>query len=121
GHANQFTGQWQYKWAPHIDTSFRYDQTFAHLKEGNFAARLFSVRFNYAFNPLLTLSNLAQYDNDSNNVGLQSRIRWILRPGREIFLVFNQGWIREDDGLGSIRYRAADRSIAAKAQYTLRF
>jgi hypothetical protein len=121
GHADQIVGQWQYKWAPHIDTSFRYDQTFARLKEGNFAARIFSLRFNYAFTPLLTLSNLAQFDNDSNNLGWQSRVRWILRPGREIFFVFNQGWIREQDETGAIGFRAADRGIAAKAQYTLRF
>ncbi len=61
------------------------------------------------------------YDNDSRNVGLQSRIRGIPRPGREIFLVFNQGWIREDDGMGSTHLRAAGRGVAAKAQYTLRF
>lgn len=121
GRADQLSGQFQYKWAPHLDTSFRYDQTFARLKEGNFAARIFSLRANYSFTPLLTLSNLAQFDNDSKNLGWQSRIRWILRPGREIFLVFNQGWIREDDGTGSTRFRAADRGLAAKAQYTLRF
>jgi hypothetical protein len=70
---------------------------------------------------LLTLSNLAQFDNDSNNLGGQSRVRWILRPGREIFLVFNRGWIREQDETGAIGFRAADHGIAAKAQYTLRF
>jgi hypothetical protein len=121
GHADQLTGQFQYKWAPHLDTIFRYDQTFARLQEGNFAARIFSLRANYSFSPLLTLSNLAQYDNDSKNLGWQSRIRWILQPGREIFLVFNQGWIRERDSSDSIHFRAADRGFAAKAQYTFRF
>jgi hypothetical protein len=35
--------------------------------------------------------------------------------------VFNQGWIREEDSTGTTQFRAADRGIAAKAQYTLRF
>lgn len=121
GRADQITGQFQYKLAPHMDTSFRYDQTFARLKEGNFAARIFSIRANYSFSPLLTLSNLAQYDNDSKNLGWQSRIRWILRPGREIFLVLNQGWVREEDDTGIRRFRASGSGVAAKAQYTLRF
>ena len=121
GRADQISGQLQYKWAPHLETSFRYDQTFARLPEGNFVARIFSIRVNYSFSPLLTLSNLAQYDNDSKNLAWQSRIRWIIRPGREIFLVINQGWIRETDTAGSTTFRAADRGIAAKAQYTLRF
>jgi len=121
GRADQITGQFQYKWAPHVDTSFRYDQTFARLKEGNFAARIFSLRANYAFSPFLTLSNLAQYDNDSKNFGWQSRVRWILRPGREIFLVVNHGWIREVDADGLTHFRTSGRGVAAKAQYTLRF
>jgi hypothetical protein len=121
GRADQISGQIQYKLAPHLDTSFRYDQTFARLKEGSFAARIFSVRVNYSFNPLLTVSNEAQYDNDSKGLGWQSRIRWILRPGREVFFVFNQGWLREEDGAGSMRFRTASRGFATKAQYTLRF
>jgi hypothetical protein len=121
GRADQISGQFQYKWAPHLDTSFRYDQTFARLKEGVFAARIFSLRANYSFTPFLTIFNLAQYDNDTKNLGWQSRVRWILRPGREIFLVFNQGWIRELNEAGSVRFREADRGFATKAQYTLRF
>lgn len=121
GKADQLTGQFQYKWAPHVDTSFRYDQTFARLKEGDFTARIFTLRSNYSFSPLLAVSNLAQYDNDSKNVGWQSRVRWILQPGREIFLVFNLGWVREVDSTGETHFRAADRGVAAKAQYTLRF
>jgi len=121
GHADQLIGTLQYKVGAHLEASFRYDQTFAKLQEGNFAARIFSLRLNYSVTPFFTISNLAQYDNDSKNLGWQSRIRWILRPGREIFLVFNQGWIREADASRQIQYRAADRGVAAKMQYTFRF
>jgi hypothetical protein len=121
GRADEVSGRFQYNWAPHIEARFSYDQTFARLPEGNFVARIFTLRGNYSFSPMLTLFNLVQYDNDSNNLSWQSRVRWILQPGREIFLVFNQGWIREEDSLGSIRLRAADSGIAAKAQYTFRF
>ncbi len=120
GRADQWTGMFQYKLAPHVESSLRYDQTFSRLKEGRFVARIFSLRANYSVTPFLTFFNLAQFDNDSQNLGWQSRVRWIVRPGRELFLVFNQGWIRETDFEGT-RFRAAGRGFAAKAQYTLRF
>jgi hypothetical protein len=59
--------------------------------------------------------------NSSLIVLLASLALWILRPGREIFVVFNQGWIRELDASGRVQYRAADRGVSAKMQYTLRF
>jgi hypothetical protein len=34
----------------------------------------------------------ARVDNRSDDVGLNSRIRWTWRPGNDVFLVWNQGW-----------------------------
>jgi hypothetical protein len=64
-----------------------------------------------------------QYDNLSRNLGWQSRVRWILQPGRDVFFVLNQGWIQErpDDGLGTYRFHVQDRKISSKFQYTFRF
>jgi hypothetical protein len=66
--------------------------------------------------PTLTLFNLVQFDNESD----KARVRWILRPGREIFVVFNQGWIRASDGTDGRSFHPGDRSLAAMAQYTIR-
>ncbi len=119
GRANELFGSIQYKVAPHFQAQLGYNQTFATLPEGNFVARIFTLRADYSVSPLLTFSNLIQYDNDSKNLGWQTRARWIIRPGREIFIVFNQGWIKED---GIERgFRAADRTVSVKAQHTFRF
>jgi len=64
---------------------------------------------------------IASKSNDSKNLGWQSRVRWILRPGREVFFVVNHGWIREVDADGVTHFRTSGRGVAAKAQYTLRF
>jgi hypothetical protein len=94
------------------------NQTFARLKEGNFIARIYSLRANYSFTPFLTLYNLVQYDNGSRNLGWQSRLRWILKPGNDIFLVFNQGWIQDEEN--DFRFRMTDRKLSFKIQYTFR-
>jgi hypothetical protein len=119
GHAHQFSTSFEYKVAPHFLMSAGWDQTFARLKEGNFVARVFTIRANYSVNPYLTLFNLIQFDSESKNLGWQSRVRWILRPGNELFLVFNQGWLQ--DPRGGFGFRAVETKLSGKFQYTFRF
>jgi hypothetical protein len=95
------------------------DYTFARLPQGNFVARIYTTQISYAASPFLSFSNLIQYDNQSRNLGWQSRIRWILRPGNDIFFVFNQGWVQ--DPAHNYRFAAQDRKVSAKLQYTFRF
>ncbi len=107
----------EFRIAPHFQMSFDTEQTFVRLREGNFVARVFSLRADYSVSPFLTFFNLVQYDNESRDLGWQSRVRWILRPGNEVFLVFNQGWLRRPDG----SFRSASTGLAGKLQYTFRF
>ncbi len=118
GHADQISGTFSYKIAPHFQASLGWNQTFAHLKEGNFVARIYSLRADYSFTPFLTLYNLVQFDNGSKNLGWQSRLRWILKPGSDIFMVFNQGWIQDERN--DFRFRMTDRKLSFKIQYTFR-
>ena len=59
-----------------------------------------------------------QYDSESRLLGAQSRFRWILRPGNDLFLVVNRGWEkRAVDG----NYIPTFDQGSAKLQYTFRF
>ena len=58
-----------------------------------------------------------QYDTDSANIGLQSRLRWILKPGNEFFIVLNHAW--QQDTLD--RFIAAQTQFRVKLNYTFRF
>jgi hypothetical protein len=119
GHANQLETGFQYKVAPHFQTSLTLEQTFARLKEGNFVARVFVFRADYSVSPLLTFFNLVQFDNETRNLGWQSRVRWILRPGNDVFLVFSQGWL-QDEAHG-LSFHPTETKLAGKVQYTFRF
>ena len=110
-----------YKIPPRFNISFSTNQTFAQLPEGNFTARILSGIVNYSASPFLTFSNLIQYDNRSRNMSWQSRARWTLRPGNDVFFVLGQGWIRETTTLGADRFRALDTKVSTKVQYTARF
>ena len=68
--------------------------------------------------PRLSFFNLVQYDNRSRNLGWQSRVRWTQQPGNDLFLAFQQGWIHD---AGERTFRAEDRKLSAKVQYSIRF
>ncbi len=119
GHADEVNTAFQYKIAPRFQAILALRQTFARLKEGNFVARVYSLRVDYSVSPYLTFFNLIQFDNESRNMGWQSRVRWILQPGNEVFLVFNQGWLQDDHG--GLNFRAVETGFSGKIQYTFRF
>ncbi len=67
------------------------------LPEGHFRTRIARLRVNVQFTPDLSWNTFAQYDNLTDTIGINSRVRWIIVPGREFFVVFNQdlladGW-----------------------------
>src|SRR5688572_16444558 len=119
GKAEQVTTSLTYKVPPRFTVTVSTNQTFARLPEGHFSARIFTSNVSFAATPRLSLSNLIQYDNRSRNMGWQSRVRWTLQPGSDLFFAFNQGWIREDDG--NLRFRTQDSKVSAKFQYSFRF
>lgn len=86
------------------------------LPQGRFVTQLFSGRIDYNFSPNLTWSNLAQYDSESRILGFQGRLRWIPRPGNDLFLVVGRGWFRRLDG----DYVPSFDKGSAKLQYTFR-
>ena len=87
------------------------------LPQGDFVTQLYSARLDYNFSPDVTSSNLVQYDSVSRILGVQSRFRWILRPGNDLFLVVSRGWFRRYDG----DYLPSFDRGSAKLQYTFRF
>jgi hypothetical protein len=53
-------------------------------------------------------------------VGWQSRFRWILTPGNDLYLVYQHNW-QEDPLDPSNGFQTLDRSAATKFIYTHRF
>ena len=85
------------------------------LSGGDFITRLGTFRANIAITNKWSLLNFIQYDNVSDLAGLNSRIRWIIEPGRDFFAVVNQGLII-DHGIES-----ASTEISLKIGWNFRF
>jgi hypothetical protein len=101
----------------HLTSSVKIDQNYLNLKEGKFNTSIVSYRLDYAFTPFVSLNNFVQYDTESRNIGLQSRLRWILKPGNEFFVVLNHNW--EENLLD--RFESAQTRFRIKLNYTFRF
>jgi len=119
GRADEVLATVTLKWPPRLIATLDGNLTFAELAQGNFSARILSAQLEYAASPFLTFANLVQYDNVSRNLGWQSRLRWILRPGNDVFLVLAQGWLQDERG--GYRFEATDRRLSGKMHYTWRF
>ena len=88
------------------------------LPEGGFETRVFRVIADTQFNPWIYLVNNVQFDSVSANLGWQARLRWILQPGNDLYLVYTQNW--HDDAVLD-RFVTLERRGAAKFVYTYRF
>ncbi len=108
-----------YKFPPYFSISLNTNQTFASLPQGSFIARIYSSRVDYAASPFLSVSSLIQFDNRSENLGLQSRVRWTIEPGNDVFFIFGQGWVQDLER--GYDFRRQDSRLAMKFQYTFRF
>src|SRR3954470_4815407 len=98
----------------HVALSLRTERNDVTLPEGMFYTQIVTVRADYNFTPNVSWANLTQYDNESRIAGLQSRFRWILRPGNDLFLVLNRGWYRT---LDDSRFESTFDRGSAKLQY----
>ncbi|MBI3049082.1 MAG: carbohydrate binding family 9 domain-containing protein [Acidobacteria bacterium] len=88
------------------------------LAEGRFTTRLFRFNAETQFSPFIGVTNNVQYDSQSAVLGWQSRFRWILTPGNDLYVVYTHNW-RDDPLLD--RFSTLDRRVASKVLYTYRF
>ncbi|OUU78530.1 MAG: hypothetical protein CBC38_07425 [Gammaproteobacteria bacterium TMED78] len=85
----------------YLNLSYKYNDIA--LPMGDFSTKEVSLRINYAFNVRWSWRNLIQYDNESNSAGINSRLQWTPRSGRDLYVVLNHGFKTLDrfDNLGS--------------------
>jgi hypothetical protein len=116
GTQRRYSGELIWRKNRHLRTSFSIEKNWISLREGDFDTSLIMCRLDYSFTPFVTLANFVQYDTDSRNIGLQSRLRWILKPGNEFFIVLNHSW--QENELD--RFESAQTRFRIKFNYTLR-
>ena len=88
------------------------------LPEGRFSTQLYRLNAETQFTPYIALVNNIQYDSQSAVIGWQSRFRWIITPGNDLYVVYTHNW--QDQPMLD-RFETLDKRLASKVLYTYRF
>lgn len=107
------TGAW--KPSPLFIVEMNATHNFGRLPQGHFTQEVYGSRFRLNVSPDLQINSYVQYDNESELVGTNTRLRWTFSPVGDLFVVYNHN-IRE------LRTRAFDSNqLIVKLQYAFRY
>jgi len=83
----------EFAWKPnrHLNLLVSMAEDRIRLPGGDFDVRLLSTSITVAFDSHWSWTNVAQYDNVSEVLGINSRLHWTPRAGRNAYLVVNHG------------------------------
>ena len=87
------------------------------LEEGDFAARLVSSRITYSMSPRMFVGGLFQWNSTSNTLSSDVRFRWEYEPGSDLFVVYSDGRLTNEDGFPIL----LNRTFAVKFTKLFRF
>lgn len=108
------TGTTGYRFQPNVIISLQWDYNHIELPKPYSSADLILVRpkFDVTFNKKLFWSTLIQYSNQTNNLGINSRLQWRFAPLSDLYLVYNDNYYTQEFG-------PVFRSINLKLTYWL--
>jgi hypothetical protein len=107
---------------PGISISTNYDHNVVKLPRGDFTVDAYELEGQWNPSPWVASTVQFQYDDESQVLGLFARVRWILTPGSDLFLVYTHNWqnlganILDDRQLTRL-----SRGASIKLNYTYRF
>ncbi len=62
------------------------------LPQGSFDANVYEVETDWSPSQWISATGQLRYDDQTQLVGLFARLRWILKPGNDLFLVYTHNW-----------------------------
>jgi hypothetical protein len=105
--------------SPGINIEGDYTHTRVTAEGARVNTNLFRLDLGFDFTPDISLSSNIQYEDVSKVLGTNTRFRWILTPGTDIFFVYNHNWL--NSRVLDRRFTTLQQVAALKAVYTHRF
>ena len=107
---------------PGVSLSTNFQHNDVTLPQGDFTADLYELEGQWNPSPWVSWTSQVQYDDQSALVGLFARLRWIVKPGNDIYLVYTHNWQNLGPGLLDDRELITlSRGGSVKMSYTYRF
>ena len=105
-----------------LSTNFSYNDV--QMPDGDFTLSLYEVEADWNPSPWVSITGQTQYDDVSEIVGLFARLRWIVNPGNDVYVVYSHNWRREALDIldpDNHTYNTLSRGGSIKVNYTYRF
>ena len=108
------------EWRPneHFGLELEYDFNRFDFPGQTEYTRQITLESDVAFDSHWSVTALVQYDNISDDVGLNTRLRYNIEAGRDFWVVLNHNWV--EDPIEN-RFRSTQTLAAVKLRYTFRF
>jgi hypothetical protein len=82
----------RFRRTPHTLLTLDLARSAVSLDTVRFTANTVRLRGDYAFTARLNATLFAQWDNQSNRASVNSRVRWTVSPGSDLYVVWNSNW-----------------------------
>jgi hypothetical protein len=120
----QYGGRISFRPNPGVTISTNLQRNEVEMPTGDFDVNVYELSTDWTPTPWVATTWQLQYDNQSEVVGLFARLRWIVKPGNDIYLVYSQNW--RYDALDPLdpnnrSLETLSRGASVKAKYTYRF
>ena len=116
GNRTEYENELIFRPFPGINLNLGYIHSRVNLREGNFKTNLVRFLGDFDFTPFISFSSNIQYDDISENIGMNNRFKYTITPGSDIYFVYNHNWF-DDNG----KYKTSSMMGATKITYTHRF
>lgn len=118
GERTNVGGKFFWRQSRYLTMRLAYDWNHVELPHGRFITRLMTAATDVGLSSRWNWISLFQYDDVSEVFGIHSRLVWIPKAGREMFLVLNRNFqdVDKDNSFQSVT-----SELTAKVSYTFRF
>ena len=116
GNRTEYQNNLTFRPYPGINLNLGYIHSKVNLKEGSFNTNLIRFLGEFDVSPFISFSSNIQYDDISEQIGMNNRFKYTLTPGSDIYFVYNHNWIKEKG-----KYITTSMLGATKITYTQRF
>lgn len=135
GRLNEYIVTSAWRPTPVFNLELNTTRNVGRLREGAFTQTLVGSRVKVNFSPNLQFNSYAQYDNQSDTFGANTRVRWTFSPLGDLFVVYNHNLRHDLDPASGLpitspsqldprvdgRWGLASNQLLVKVQYAWRY
>ena len=120
----EYGGRFNFRPNPGWTLGADFERNEVKMPAGSFNVDLYEFSADWTPTPWVATTSRLQYDNQSEVLGLFARLRWIVKPGNDVFLVYSHNW--RYDALDPLdphnkSLETLSRGASLKLNYTYRF